>query len=571
MAMRSARLGPEQRREALDRMAAEEFDVVVIGGGVTGAGCALEAVTRGLSVALVEQRDYAAGTSSRASKLIHGGVRYLEQRDFTLVREALRERDLLITRLAPHLVRTIPFVYPLTRGPRERAYVGSGLRLYDTLGGTRAVPRHRHLSRRATLRRAPALRPDRVVGGVEYYDGEVDDARLTLTVARTAARYGAVQATSARAVGFLLDGERVAGVRVRDLESGRELDLRARRVIDATGVWTEELLPQLQAGRHEFRVRVTKGVHIVVPRERIRASTAMTLRTETNVLFVLPWGRHWIIGTTDTDWDLDLAHPAATRSDIDYLLERANRMLVDPLTWRDVEGVYVGLRPLIAGEAQASSQLSRHHAVEEPLPGLVVVAGGKLTIYRRMGVDAVAAAVRGLDRRVPPSVSAQTPLVGAAGYQATANRREAIAAESGLPLDRVEHLLGRYGSRIDELLALVAERPELGRPIGGAEDYLRVEAVYGTSHEGALHLNDVLTRRTRISFEQRDGGLAAAEEVARLMAPVLGWDEAAVRREVDSYRARVAAERESHQQSDDSTAEEARLAAPDVRVGATAG
>jgi glycerol-3-phosphate dehydrogenase len=569
--MRSAQLGPEQRRQALDRMAAEEFDVVVVGGGVTGAGCALEAASRGLSVALVEQRDYAAGTSSRASKLIHGGVRYLEQRDFTLVREALRERDLLITRLAPHLVRTIPFLYPLTRSRWERAYVGGGLRLYDTMSGTRAVPRHRHLSKRATLQLAPGLRPDRVVGAIEYYDGEVDDARFTLTVARTAALYGAACATSARAVGFQRDGERVAGVRVRDLESGRELDLRARRVIDATGVWTEELLPQLPGARRQFRVRVTKGVHIVVPRERIRASTAMILRTETNVLFVLPWGRHWIIGTTDTDWDLDLAHPAATRSDIDYLLERASRMLVDPLTRQDVEGVYVGLRPLIAGKAEASSQLSRHHAVEQPAPGLVVIAGGKLTIYRVMAMDAVAAAIRGLDRPVAPSCTEVTSLVGATGYQATANGRETIAAGAGLPVDRVEHLLGRYGSRIDELLGLVAERPDLGRPIRGAEDYLEVEAVYGASHEGALHLNDVLTRRTRISFENRDAGLAAAEGVARLMAPVLGWDDAAVRREVESYRARVAAERESHEQTDDPAADEVRLGAPDDRVGATAG
>ena len=568
--MRSAQLGPEQRRRALDRMAAEEFDVAVVGGGVTGVGCALEAATRGLSVALVEQRDYAAGTSSRASKLIHGGVRYLEQRDFKLVREALRERDLLITRLAPHLVRTIRFLYPLTRRLWERAYVGAGLRLYDTMSGSRAVPRHRHLSRRGTLQLAPGLRPDRVAGGIEYHDGEVDDARFTLTVARTAARYGAVLAASAQAVGFLRAGERVAGVRVRDLESGRELDLRARQVIDATGVWTEELLRQLSGVRRRFRVRVTKGVHIVVPRGRIHDSTALTLRTETNVLFVLPWGRHWIIGTTDTDWDLDLAHPAATRSDIDYLLERANRMLVDRLSREDVEGVYAGLRPLIAGEAEASSRLSRRHAVEQPVPGLVVIAGGKLTIYRLMAVDAVGAAVGGLGRPVPPSCSHLTPLVGAAGYQATANRREAIAARAGLPVDRVEHLLGRYGSRIDELLALIAERHELRRPIEGAEEYLQVEAVYGASHEGALHLGDVLMRRTRISFELRDGGLAAAEPVARLMAPVLGWDDAAVRREVESYRARVAAERESHEQTDDTAADEVRLGAPDDRVGVTA-
>jgi glycerol-3-phosphate dehydrogenase len=240
-------------------MASEVFDVVVVGGGVTGCGCALDAATRGLSVALVEQRDYAAGTSSRASKLIHGGVRYLEQRDFALVREALRERDLLLTRLSPHLVHPIPFLYPLTHPVWERFYVGARILLYDTMGGTRAVPRHRHLSKRRALQLAPGLRPDRVVGGIRYYDGQVDDARFTMIVARTAAQYGAAAATSVRVVGFLQQGERVAGVRVRDLESGEEVEVRAREVINATGVWTEELLQQVAGGRRQFRVRVSKG------------------------------------------------------------------------------------------------------------------------------------------------------------------------------------------------------------------------------------------------------------------------------------------------------------------------
>jgi glycerol-3-phosphate dehydrogenase len=552
-------------------MASEVFDVVVVGGGVTGCGCALDAATRGLSVALVEQRDYAAGTSSRASKLIHGGVRYLEQRDFALVREALRERDLLLTRLSPHLVHPIPFLYPLTHPVWERFYVGARILLYDTMGGTRAVPRHRHLSKRRALQLAPGLRPDRVVGGIRYYDGQVDDARFTMTVARTAAQYGAAAATSVRVVGFLQQGERVAGVRVRDLESGEEVEVRAREVINATGVWTEELLQQVAGGRRQFRVRVSKGIHLVVPGDRIHANTALILRTETNVLFVLPWGRHWIIGTTDTDWDLDLAHPAASRSDIDYLLDHVNAMLSAPLTHRDIEGVYVGLRPLIAGASAATSKLSRRHAVARPMPGLVVVAGGKLTIYRVMAADAVDAAANGLGRSVPPSCTDVTPLVGAVGYQAMFNTRERISARTGLPVARIEHLLGRYGSRIDEPLGLVAERPELGRPIDGADDYLKVEAVYAASHEGALHLDDVLTRRTRISFETWDRGLAAAEPVARLLAEVLDWDDATVRREVEHYQARVAAERQSEEQPDDPAAEAVRLGAQDIRMGAAVG
>jgi glycerol-3-phosphate dehydrogenase len=569
--MSTTQLGPEQRRASLDRMASEVFDVVVVGGGVTGCGCALDAATRGLSVALVEQRDYAAGTSSRASKLIHGGVRYLEQRDFALVREALRERDLLLTRLSPHLVHPIPFLYPLIHPVWERFYVGARILLYDTMGGTRAVPRHRHLSKRRALQLAPGLRPDRVVGGIRYYDGQVDDARFTMTVARTAAQYGAAAATSVRVVGFLQQGERVAGVRVRDLESGEEVEVRAREVINATGVWTEELLQQVAGGRRQFRVRVSKGIHLVVPGDRIHANTALILRTETNVLFVLPWGRHWIIGTTDSDWDLDLAHPAASRSDIDYLLDHVNAMLSGPLTHRDIEGVYVGLRPLIAGASAATSKLSRRHAVARPMPGLVVVAGGKLTIYRVMATDAVDAAANGLGRSVPPSCTDVTPLVGAVGYQAMFNTRERISARTGLPVARIEHLLGRYGSRIDEPLGLVAERPELGRPIDGADDYLKVEAVYAASHEGALHLDDVLTRRTRISFETWDRGLAAAEPVARLLAEVLDWDDATVRREVEHYQARVAAERQSEEQPDDPAAEAARLGAQDIRMGAAVG
>src|ERR671937_335952 len=328
--MSSAQLGPEQRRASLTRMGHEVFDIMVIGGGVTGCGCGLDAATRGLSVALVEARDYAAGTSSRSSKLIHGGLRYLEQRNFGLVKEALKERSLLLTQLCPHLVHPVPFLYPLNGRGWERAYVGTGVLLYDTLGGARAVPRHRHLSRPRALALAPALRPDALVGAIQYYDAQVDDARHTVTLARTAALYGAVLASSARVVGFLREGERVAGVRVRDLESGDELDVRAREVINATGVWTDKL-QELVGGRGKFRVRASKGISLVVPRERLHADTGIILRTEQSVLFIIPWGRHWIIGTTDTDWNLDLAHPEASRADIAKLLEHVNAVHTTPL------------------------------------------------------------------------------------------------------------------------------------------------------------------------------------------------------------------------------------------------
>jgi glycerol-3-phosphate dehydrogenase len=557
-----AQLGPAERRGALARMRDEVFDVVVVGGGATGTGCALDAATRGLSVALVEARDYASGTSSRSSKLIHGGLRYLEQKDFGLVREALRERGLLLNRLAPHLVTPVPFLLPLTEH-WQRAYIGAGLALYDTLGGHEGLPRHRHLTRRGALKIAPALKKDSLVGAIQYYDAKVDDARHTLSVARTAAALGAAVASNARVVGFLREGERVTGVRVRDELASEVFDVRAREVVNATGVWTDDV-QDLVGERGKFKVRASKGIHLVVPRDRMQLDTGLILRTETSVLFVIPWGRHWIVGTTDTDWELDKAHPAASATDIDYLLERVNEVLAQPLTREDVEGVYAGLRPLLTGESESTSSLSREHTVAVPVPGLVAVAGGKYTTYRVMARDAIDAVARGLDEAVPPSATHVTPLAGADGFQALWNRRERLARASGLHVARIEHLLRRFGTLTAELLAQVAADPALGRPLPGADDYLAVEVRYAATHEGALHLDDVLARRTRISIETWDRGLEAAEPAARLMAEPLGWDEETIRREVELYRARVAAERRSQEQADDRAADLERTSAPDV-------
>src|SRR3954453_660400 len=560
-----ARLGPAQREAALQRFGNEVFDVVVIGGGSTGAGSALDAASRGLNVALLEARDWAAGTSSRSSKLIHGGLRYLEQMEFHLVREALHERSLLLNQLAPHLVRPVSFLYPLTRRVWERVYVGAGMLLYDSLGGYKGLHRHRHMSRRKALKIAPALDPDTLIGGIQYADAQVDDARHTLAVSRTAARFGAAVASSIRVVGFLREGERVTGVRARDHVSGREIDIRARQVINATGVWTDDV-QHLVGERGKFQVRASKGIHLVVPRDRLQLDTGLILRTERSVLFVIPWGRHWIVGTTDTDWTLDKTHPAASRTDIDYLLEQVNRVLQQPLTHEDVEGVYAGLRPLLTGESESTSSLSREHTVAVPVPGLVAVAGGKYTTSRVMAKDAIDAVARGLDRSVPPSATHVTELLGADGFHALWNRRERLAEESGLHPARIEHLLRRFGSEIGDLLAEVTARPELGRPLPGADDYLAVEVRYAASHEGAVHLEDVLPRRTRISIETWDRGLEAAEPAARLMAEVLGWDQARQAAEIGLYRARVAAERRSQEQPDDRAADLARTAAPDARV-----
>jgi glycerol-3-phosphate dehydrogenase len=560
------RLSPAARRAALERMANEEFDVVVIGGGATGTGCALDAASRGLSVALVEARDYAAGTSSRSSKLIHGGLRYLEQKDFGLVREALRERGLLLTKLAPHLVHPVPFLFPLEK-QWEWPYIGAGMILYDTMGGGHTgVPGFRALSKRKSLRVAPALRDDALIGSFQYFDAQVDDARHTMTVARTAAQYGAAIANNVAVVDFLREGERVTGVVAKDAHTGDEIKVRARQVINATGVWTDDI-QNMVGERGKFHVRASKGVHILIPRDRLQLDTGLILRTEKSVLFVIPWGRHWIVGTTDTDWELDRAHPAASRTDIDYIFEHVNKVLREPLTYEDVEGVYAGLRPLLSHESESTSKLSREHTVAVPVPGLVAVAGGKYTTYRVMAKDAVDAAARSLPRRVPESVTHETPLVGADGYFALRNRTDSLATETGLHPARIEHLLNRFGSRIFELTAEIARHPKLADPLPGAEDYLAAEVRHAVTHEGAQHLEDVLTRRTRISIEAWDRGLASAEPAAELMADVLGWDSGTVAREVEIYRGRVAAERESQEQLDDQAADVARTSAPDVLPG----
>jgi glycerol-3-phosphate dehydrogenase len=560
-----ARLDPSRRADAWRRFEEHAFDVLVVGGGITGSGVALDAATRGLSTALVEARDIASGTSSRSSKLIHGGLRYLEQLDFTLVREALRERELMLSRLAPHLVHPVPFLYPLTHRGWERPYVGAGLGLYDTLGGTRSLPRHRHLSRRAALVLCPALRRDALVGAVRYYDAQTDDARHTLTVARTAAHYGAVVRTSTRAIRLVRDAGRVVGAEVLDTETGSTTVIRSAVVVACAGVWTEEV-EALAGVRGRFDVRASKGVHLVVPRDRIASEVGLILRTETSVLLVIPWGNYWIVGTTDTDWTLDLVHPAASRADVDYLLGQVNRVLTRPLTRADVSGVYAGLRPLLAGESDETSRLSRSHAAARPMPGLVMVAGGKYTTYRVMAADAVNLAASDLDRAVPASVTADVPLLGAEGYPALVNQVDDLAARYALPTWRIRRLLGRYGSLVFEVLDPAAEDPALLHPLPDADEYLRAEIRYGATHEGALHLDDLLTRRTRVSIEVADRGVRAAPDTAECVADVLGWSPSRQAAEVDVYTGAVAAELRAQESPDDIAAVAARMLAPDTRA-----
>lgn len=561
----SARLGPAEHAKAWEELSEREFDVLVIGAGVTGAGAALDATTRGLRTGLVEARDFASGTSSRSSKLFHGGLRYLEQMNFSLVAEALRERELMLTTLAPHLVHPVAFLYPLTRRAWERPYVGAGLTMYDTMGGARSVPAQKHLTRGGALRQFPGLRPDALVGAIRYFDAQADDARHTLTVARTAAQYGAVVRNSTEVVELIKEADRVVGVKVRDVETGREQVVRSKVVVNATGVWTDDI-QRMSGGRGRFKVRASKGVHILVPRDSIAGEVGLILRTEKSVLFVIPWGQQWIIGTTDTDWELDLAHPAATSRDIDYILDHVNAVLAVPLTREDILGVYAGLRPLLAGESEETSQLSREHAVARPMPGLISIAGGKYTTYRVMAKDAIDACAEDLGA-IGESITEQVPLIGADGYRAMLNLKDELATETGLPSWRIEHLLGRYGSRLHEVLEPAADEPDLLRPLLGAEAYLRCEIRYAVTHEGALHLTDVLARRTRMSIETRHRGVDAAQEAAAIMAPLLSWDDATAAHEVEAYVERVRAERRSQELETDEASDAARREAPEVRTG----
>jgi glycerol-3-phosphate dehydrogenase len=573
--VQTAALTPQARRAALDALDAsardgEALDVLVIGGGVTGAGIALDAVTRGLRVGLVEAQDWSSGTSGRSSKLVHGGLRYLQMLDFHLVHEALTERDLLLKELAPHLVRPVSFLYPLEHRVWERAYVGAGVALYDVLAsvapGSRALPWHRHVNRSGMTRLFPDLRHDAAVGAIRYWDATVDDARLVTMLVRTAVSYGAHAASRTQLVGLTKhDDGAISGAVVQDLETDRQIEVRSRQVINATGVWTEETEALAETGGG-LRVLASKGSHIVVPRERIRGDVGVITQTEKSVLFIIPWSRYWIIGTTDTTWSQRPVHPVATADDIGYLLDHANAVLANPLSRDDVVGSFAGLRPLLqpgTKEGTSSAKISREHTVASPTPGLTVIAGGKLTTYRVMAKDAVDFAL-GPSAARTPSKTDRVPLAGAEGYALVKRRARPIAETYGWTAERVDHLLHRYGSLLTEVLESIDTDPSLGRPLEGARAYLRAEIAYAASHEGVLHLEDVMIHRTRLVFEQRDRGLAAIEEIADLVSDRLGWDAGRRAGEIESYRARCEAEEAASFETGDAAAEAVRTRVADI-------
>ena len=528
-----SQLGPDQRDSAISQLGTEQFDILVIGGGVNGVGAALDAAARGLKVALIEAQDIASGTSSRSSKLIHGGLRYLEQYDFKLVREALHERELMVSTLCPHLVKPVGFLFPLTEKFKERTYVGAGLALYDALRGfQRALPWHKHLSQKQINEIAPSLRHDIVTGAIKYFDAQVDDARHTMAVARTAARHGAIIATQVSAESLIREGKRVVGVNALDLASGKKIAIKAGATIMCAGVWSDQLHErfELTPGYH---VTMSKGAHIVVPASAIKSDAGIILKTPISVLFIIPWGDKWIVGTTDTPYTGDRAEPLASREDVQYILDQANRVLEPKLQADEIIGVYAGLRPLVANNKSATTtKLSREHTVDRPAAGFVSIAGGKYTTYRVMAKDVVDRAVIELRRLTQASVTEKLPLVGADGYFALEQQKERIAQESG---ETVAHLLNRHGSLISEILELIEDQPKLAHKLDAALPYIKAEIVYAASHEGARSVDDVISRRTRLSFEAVKHGVHLAEEVAALISPVLGWSAKERKESVAQY------------------------------------
>jgi glycerol-3-phosphate dehydrogenase len=532
--------GGFERAPSLRRLADEQFDVLVVGGGITGAGVALDAASRGLRTALVERDDFASGTSSKSSKLVHGGLRYLQQKEFSLVYEALYERQRLLEN-APHLVHVLPFLVPIMqRGGmidrRISRVLGTALWMYDLTGGWRIGKRHHRISVDVARAHMPTLDPAALASAYLYYDAQADDARLTLAIARSAADHGAAVVNHTELVGLVKEGGRVCGARVRTREGGPgdDFEVRARSVVNAAGVWADEVRT-IDEGADPISIRPAKGVHVTVPWSRVRNDIAAIIPVpgDKRSVFVIPWGDATYVGTTDTDYQGAIDDPACTGEDVDYLLAALNSVLEDPLTRADVVGTWAGLRPLLRGGSTRTADLSRKHSVHSSPSGVVTVTGGKLTTYRRMAADAV---------------DAVGTIVGVTSSSRTKHLRLHGATGAGIPPVGVEasvreHLSGRYGADAPAVARLVQADPALAAPLVEGQPYLRAEAVYAVRDEMARTLDDVLSRRTRARIFARDASDAAAGSTAALLATELGWTDAERDAQVASYRASIAAER----------------------------
>ena len=534
-------LSPSQRSSDIEELKSREFDILVIGGGVVGSGIALDAASRGLSVALVESDDFAAGTSSRSSKLIHGGLRYLEQFDFKLVREALHEREMMITDQAPHLVKPLAFVYPLHKKYFDRVYVGAGLMLYDALRGKlRAVPWHKHISFGEMRNEARSLNPEKVTGGLVYYDAQVDDARHTLMVARTAKDHGAHIVTGATVTQITRTPERVTGVVVK--VDGYSINVKSKVVIAAAGIWNEELYQQFGI-KPGYKIKMSKGVHIILPKDAIDAKSGIIIKTSLSVLFIIPWGNEWLLGTTDTPYDGDREQPLADESDIEYIINEANKILLPKIRREQILSVYAGLRPLVSPTKDSSTtKISREHSVDHPLKGFVSIAGGKYTTYRVMATDAVDAAVKDLEGPVSKSSTKSIPLIGAVGYRNLVKQIAALAQSYSVSTLCVERMLNRYGSLISDIFQLISKDPSLAVEVLPGAGYIKAEVLYAATHEGARTLEDILARRLRLAMESSDHGLLVIQEIAELVAPTLEWSAEDIALAIADYKQYIAVE-----------------------------
>lgn len=529
----------------MEQLARTPADLLVIGAGITGAGIARDAAMRGLRTIVVDQHDIAWGTSSRSSRLIHGGLRYLEEGDIGLVFEALRERKILLG-IAPHLVQPLPFMFPVHRGDRVPLWkLWAGIWLYDLLAAFRNVRWHRLLGKRGVLKAEPMVRERGLVGGVRYFDAQCDDARLTLATIRSAMVHGAQVANHALVTGLLKADGRIHGVRLEDRLTGATADVQARIVVNATGPWCDALR-RMEDPAAAPLLRPTKGAHVMVRRERLGHDAAITLTSpiDGRVMFVLPWGEFSYIGTTDTDSTEDPDQVAASDEDVVYLLRSANAAFPNArLSEADVLATWAGLRPLIApGSAVGASQVPREHLITEGAGGMLTIAGGKLTTYRKMGADMVDQVVDRLHRldgrpRAPRPATAEEPLPG--GEVGDLEPLGAPGLELGLSATTVRHLTRLFGTECAAIFNLVRERRELAAPLEAGHAAIAAEVIHATRRELARRVDDVLVRRLHLYYETTDQGRSAARRVAELMGRELGWDAATVEREAARYLAQL--------------------------------
>ena len=522
------------RNAAVQRLANERFDVLVVGGGIVGAGALLDATSRGLKAALVEQNDIASGTSGRSSRLIHGGLRYLEQLHFGLVAEALAERSRLL-RLAPHLVSLEPFLFPVYGIPIvHQAFYGAGIVLYDLLGSYKDGGFARHLRPSSVIDYAPQLNRKGLTGGIVYHDGVEDDARVALAVLRTAVGMGAVAATRVRAEQPFVDAGRLAGASVHDAASGTSFEVRADRVIDATGVWAARPEERFAAVDGAERFVPSRGSHIVIRRERLDAKGGITLRIPGRVVFIIPWPGHWIIGTTDHADGRPPERISAPNDDVDELLETVNATMHVGLSREDIVGTYAGMRPLVGDPAGSTVKASREHRVTADASGLVRISGGKYTTYRVMARDVVDASLGRAEARRRPSQTAELPLVGAAARTDLDRLAVDLALHDGLDGLVARRLVDRHGTEARDVLALGREL-DLARPLGAGIDQLEAEVAWAARWELAITLDDVLARRMRLVQELPDRGEAIAPRVAEILGRELGWDVTRHASEIQAY------------------------------------